>query len=96
VLAALRGEPRRIGHKRLRPSFETRAKGALLRMRPVRNDGRSQSVTVLILRSGHLAASRRMGCTSSWFETREDALLTMRRALVILPPAQFVERIIPL
>jgi hypothetical protein len=41
----------------------------------------------LILRSGPLgprlegwAASRRMGGTgASWFETREDALLTMRR-----------------
>jgi len=32
----------------------------------------------LILRSGHLAASRRM---RSWFETREDALLTMRCCL---------------
>src|SRR4051794_862368 len=26
VLAALRGEPRRMGHKRLRPSFEMRAR----------------------------------------------------------------------
>src|ERR1043166_8336419 len=32
-------------------------------------------------RSGHLAASRRMAAAeiwASWFETREDALLTMR------------------
>jgi hypothetical protein len=28
VLAALGGEPRRIGHKRLRPSFETPRAGA--------------------------------------------------------------------
>ena len=36
---------------------------------------------VLILRSGRLAASRRMAAGeigASWFETREDALLTMR------------------
>jgi hypothetical protein len=32
----------------------------------------------LILRSGHLAASRRMGDAYSWSETREYALLTMR------------------
>jgi hypothetical protein len=34
----------------------------------------------LILRSGLQAASRRMNGTigASWFETREDALLTMR------------------
>src|SRR5579864_6560290 len=32
----------------------------------------------LILRSGPLAASRRMSRTPSWFETREAALLTMR------------------
>jgi hypothetical protein len=32
VLAVLHGEPRRIGHKCPRPSFETRVKGALLRM----------------------------------------------------------------
>jgi hypothetical protein len=34
---------------------------------------------VLVLRSGRLAASRRMRDIFSWFETREDALLTMRR-----------------
>jgi hypothetical protein len=34
----------------------------------------------LILRSGRLAASRRMRLRwPSWFETREDALLTMRK-----------------
>jgi hypothetical protein len=34
----------------------------------------------LILRSGRLAASRRMRLRRpSWFETREDALLTMRK-----------------
>jgi hypothetical protein len=33
---------------------------------------------VLILRSGLLTASRRM-VANAWFETREDALLTMRR-----------------
>jgi hypothetical protein len=32
----------------------------------------------LILRSGHLATSRRMSANRSWFETREDALLTVR------------------
>ena len=33
----------------------------------------------LILRSGVFAASRRMAADGlSWFETREDALLTMR------------------
>jgi hypothetical protein len=31
----------------------------------------------LILRSGRLAASRRMRCVLTWFETREHALLTM-------------------
>jgi len=35
----------------------------------------------LILRSGPLATSRRIRNVSvSWFETREDALLTMRDA----------------
>jgi hypothetical protein len=39
--------------------------------------------TALILRSGLLAASRRMGeRLASWFETREDALLTMRHMLI--------------
>jgi hypothetical protein len=34
---------------------------------------------VLILRSGLLAASRRMAnIAASWFETREDAFFTMR------------------
>jgi hypothetical protein len=32
----------------------------------------------LILRSGVFAASRRMRCTSSWFETAQERLLTMR------------------
>ena len=32
----------------------------------------------LILSSGRLAASRRMRSVLTWFETREDALLTMR------------------
>src|ERR1700731_3821164 len=36
----------------------------------------------LILRSGGFSASRRMGCNLSWFETREDALLTMRTRLL--------------
>jgi hypothetical protein len=41
----------------------------------------ARSTPVLILRSGLLAASRRMsGPGLSWFETREDALLTMREA----------------
>ena len=31
----------------------------------------------LILRSGRLAASRRMRCVLTWFEAREVALLTM-------------------
>src|SRR6266404_2198018 len=40
------------------------------------------SIRDIILRSGHLAASRRMDRPPSWFETREDALLTMRSPLV--------------
>jgi len=40
----------------------------------------------LILRSGLLAASRRMATHAvSWFETREDALLTMRNSPSPLP-----------
>src|SRR5580704_3970724 len=39
---------------------------------------RGDRVATLILRSGLLAASRRMRPGLSWFETREDALLTMR------------------
>src|SRR6267142_1107048 len=34
--------------------------------------------TILILRSGLLAASRRMRLLSSWFETAQERLLTMR------------------
>jgi len=42
--------------------------------------GLRPEVLDLILRSGVFAASRRMNGTSraTWFETREDALLTMR------------------
>jgi len=41
--------------------------------------GLRPEVLDLILRSGVFAASRRMNGTSraTWFETREDALLTM-------------------
>jgi hypothetical protein len=46
----------------------------------------------LILRSGHLAASRRMGLLFSWFETAQERLLTMRavtqsRSLSLAPIA---------
>src|SRR5258707_15224652 len=37
-----------------------------------------QCLGLLIPRSGRLAASRRMSGETPWFETREDALLTMR------------------
>jgi hypothetical protein len=41
----------------------------------------------LILRSGACAASRRMAASGlSWFETREDALLTMRSGTSTTPP----------
>jgi hypothetical protein len=38
----------------------------------------AKSIDSQALRSGAFAASRRMGHGLSWFETREDALLTMR------------------
>ena len=40
--------------------------------------GAAEHISDLILRSAPLRASRRMGHGPAWFETREDALLTMR------------------